>query len=318
MKTKDYFISRANDITINVDGEQVAIITKDEVIEFVNQVYDQNFVNRSQAKKLTKLSYLGGVNVSSKVEKGLEKDIHTYILYLAPYIGLFGNVCAMGEHCADPCLNTSGRVKMDKNEFKILRARHFKTMLWYINREYFCQWLFAEIAAHSKRLGDKFVVRLNGTSDLSPKLFKANGTMVLDAFPNTIFYDYTKIPNRINMHNPDGNYHITFSYNGYNQKDCDKARAKGINVSIVVDGPQPKTWRGVPVFSMDETDLRSFDVQKGQYGYLKLKETLNKAYDTKFVINQDDLDYDQLITSLTDAILEPSVSVEEFTELISQ
>jgi hypothetical protein len=86
------------------------------------------------------------------------------------------------------------------------------------------------------------------------------------------------------MHNPDGNYHITFSYNGYNQKDCDDARAKGINVSIVVDGEQPETWRGVKVFSMDETDLRPFDEQKGQYGYLKLKETLNKDYDTKFII----------------------------------
>ena len=284
MKTREYFISKANDITINVDGEQVVIISKDEVIEFVNQVYDKKFVNRSQAKKLTKLSYLGGVNVSSKVEKGLKKDIHTYILYLAPYIGLFGNVCANGEHCSDPCLNTSGRVKMDKREFKILRSRHFKTMLWYINREYFCQWLFAEITSHSKRLGDQLVVRLNGTSDLSPKLFKAEGIMVLDAFPNVQFYDYTKIPNRINMHNPDGNYHVTFSYNGYNQKDCDDARAKGINVSIVVDGEQPKTWRGIPVFSMDETDLRSFDKQKGQYGYLKLKETLNKDYDTKFII----------------------------------
>jgi hypothetical protein len=306
MKTRQYFISRANDITVNVDGEQVVIISKAEVIEFVNQVYDKKFVNRSQAKKLTKLSYLGGVNVSSKVEKGLKKDIHTFILYLAPYIGLFGNVCAMGEHCADPCLNTSGRVKMDKREFKILRARNFKTMLWYINREYFCQWLFAEIAAHSKRLGDKFVVRLNGTSDLSPKLFKAFGVNILDAFPSVQFYDYTKIPNRINMHNPNGNYHVTFSYNGYNQDDCDRARAKGINVSIVVDGEKPKTWRGVNVFSMDETDLRPFDQAIGQYGYLKLKETLNKAYDTKFIIGQDELDHDQLITSLSDAVLEPS------------
>lgn len=318
MKTREYFISRANDITVNVDGEQVVIISKAEVIEFVNQVYDKKFVNRSQAKKLTKMSYLGGVNVSSKVEKGLKKDIHTYILYLAPYIGLFGNVCAMGEHCADPCLNTSGRVKMDKREFKILRARNFKTMLWYINREYFCQWLFAEIAAHSKRLGDKFVVRLNGTSDLSPKLFKAFGVMILDAFPNVQFYDYTKILNRINMHNPDGNYHVTFSYNGYNQDDCDQARAKGINVSIVVDGEKPTTWRGVNVFSMDETDLRPFDQEKGQYGYLKLKETLNKEYDTKFIIGQDELDHDQLITSLSDAVLKPSVSVEEFTELIAE
>lgn len=317
MRTLSQLLNLTNDVTINVKGESTVLISKSELVNFITRMHSATFTNRSRATSETGISYLGSINGSAKVIKGyVKEEMFTYIMYLSPYKNLFGNVCAMGEHCADPCLNTSGRVKMDIEEFKILRARYFRTVLFYVNRDYFNAWLFAEIDAHSKRLGDKLVVRLNGTSDLSPKLFKVNGQMVLDAFPDVQFYDYTKIPSRMDMHQD--NYHITFSYSGYNQDDCDKARAKGINVSIVVDGPQPKTWRGIPVFSMDKTDLRSFDVQKGQYGYLKLKETLNKGYDTKFVIDQDDLDYDQLITSLTDAILEPSVSVEEFTELIAQ
>lgn len=43
-------------------------------------------------------------------------------------------------------------------------------------------------------------------------------------------------------------------------------------------------YMGVEVFSMDDTDLRPLDEQKGKFGYLKLKETLNKVYDTKFII----------------------------------
>ena len=59
---------------------------------------------------------------------------------------------------------------------------------------------------------------------------------------------------------------------------------KGINVSIVVDGEMPKTYKGIDVFDMDSTDLRPLDKAKGSFGYLKLKQTLNKNYDSKFII----------------------------------
>jgi hypothetical protein len=126
------------------------------------------------------------------------------------------------------------------------------------------------------------MVRLNGTSDLSPKLFKVNNVCVLDAFKDVQFYDYTKIANRLDFNY--SNYHITFSFDGYNMSQSLSAIDKGINVSIVVDGEIPKTYKGIEVFDMDSTDLRPLDKAKGNFGYLKLKQTLNKDYDSKFII----------------------------------
>ncbi len=281
MKTLTQFQAQAQDVTIKVAGSDRVIISASELRQFIAKVYGQKFTTRGAVKKLTGLTYLMGVNSSSKVEKGLKKEMNTGILYLQPYKTAFGNSCPMGAICVSSCLNTSGRVKMDVNEFNILRSRYLKTVLFYVNRPLFNSWLHAEIDAASKRFGDTLVVRLNGTSDISPKLFEA-----VDKFPDVKFYDYTKILNRAALIRE--NYHLTFSYSGYNDRECNEAINQGLNVSIVVDGPQPKTFNGVPVFSMDETDLRPFDEQRGQYGYLKLKETLNKDYNNKFVIAAND------------------------------
>jgi hypothetical protein len=281
MKTINYFIEKSQDVTINVKGDNVVLLSKNEVIDFILDTYGKTFTSRSKAKELTSLSYLGGVNSSAKIFKGTKMNYNTYILYLAPYKTIFGVTCAKAEHCKDACLNTSGRVKMDVREFKILKARYKKTLLFYINRDFFNSWLFAEIDAHSKKYKN-FMVRLNGTSDMSPKLFKVNNVCVLDAFKDVQFYDYTKIPNRLDLNY--SNYHITFSYDGHNIEESFLAIDKGINVSIVVDGAMPKTYKGIDVFDMDSTDLRPLDKAKGKFGYLKLKQTLNKDYDSKFII----------------------------------
>lgn len=281
MKSLKQYIDKCADVFINVKGEDKLLIGRDEMVDFVSRVYDAGFVNRSQATRLTNISYLGGVDVSAKIKKGKKLNVATYVMYLKPYKSLFGNNCAKGQNCYKPCLDTSGRVKMDIKEFKILRARYFRTILFYVNREYFNSWLFAEIDAQSK-LHDSFMVRLNGTSDLSPLLFKVDGVNVLDAFPDVQFYDYTKISKRAELIRD--NYHLTFSFDGYNMDECLEMMSRGINVSIVVDGSMPESYLGVEVFSMDETDLRPLDEQKGKFGYLKLKETLNKVYDTKFIL----------------------------------
>jgi hypothetical protein len=277
------FISKATDITINVKGEQIILISKEEVINFILDVSDVEFTSRAKAKKITGISYLGDVNASAKIKKGLKQNYHTYVMYLSPYKNIFGNVCANGHNCYKPCLNTSGRVKMDLKEFKILRARYFRTMLFYINRDFFNAWLFAEIESASNK-HENFMVRLNGTSDLSPKLFKVDGVNILDAFPDVQFYDYTKIINRLDLLSSHTNYHITFSFDGYNMKECRFAQALGVNVSVVIDGDMPSMFLGKPMFTMDETDLRPLDESKGCFGYLKLKQTLNKEYDTKFIV----------------------------------
>jgi hypothetical protein len=58
-------------------------------------IRDMKFTNIAQAKKLTGLSYLGGVASSSKIAKGLEYNEATYILYLAPAKMSGYEVCPM-------------------------------------------------------------------------------------------------------------------------------------------------------------------------------------------------------------------------------
>ena len=284
MRDINYFLAKASTVNVQMKHEQKELLSKGEIQSFIVRMYGQEFKTRSSAKKLSKLSYLMGVNSSSKVEKGLMVDMNTAILYLQPYKTAFGNTCAVGEHCIDACLSTSGRVKMDIREFKILRARYLKTILFYVNRDFFNDWLHAEIEAAAKKHGDTLVVRLNGTSDLSPVLFGN----VLAKFPSVQFYDYTKILNRSKLADENENYHVTFSYNGYNMKDCEHALKLGLNVALCIQAKQPKRFEGVEVFSMDETDRRPFDTQKSQFGYLKLKETLASNYDSSFVIKAND------------------------------
>lgn len=284
MRSLQHFQNLAQDVTVRTKNGIETILTADELKTFIAKIYAAKFHNKSRAKKLTKLSYLLGIDSSTKVVKGLKKDIHTAILYLQPYKTSFGNVCALGEHCIDDCLNESGRVRLDTKEFKILRARYLKTVLFYVNRNFFNAWLHSEIESYAAKFGDSLLVRLNGTSDLNPVLF---GNAITN-FPDVKFYDYTKIPGREKLAAKYSNYHLTFSYSGYNFQDCEHARSQGLNVSIVVNGPMPRKFNGVDVFSMDETDLRPFDDQRGKYGYLKLKQTLTEIKDHNFVIDSSD------------------------------
>jgi hypothetical protein len=286
MKNLESLLSRVQDIIINVKGEDRVLIHKTELTLFIKRIHGVKFKSKAQYNKLTKLSYLGGVNSSAKTEKGIKLNYHTYIIYLSPYKNIFGNVCANGEHCYKPCLNTSGRVKLDTKELNILRARYFKTVLWYVNRNFFVDMVQAEIQTHSKKHGEFLMVRLNGTSDLNPILFKgSNGKNILEMFPNVAFYDYTKIITRTKVSNKYANYTLTFSFNGYNWDDCEIARQNGLNIAVVFNGKQPQTYKGINTFSMDTTDLRPLDFVMGQIGYLKLKQTLNKEYDTKFIVS---------------------------------
>lgn len=284
MRTLQNFQDLCEDVTINVKGETRTIVSKEDLQAFIAKVYGAEYVNRSQAKKLTKLTYLMGINTSAKVVKGQKKDYQTAILYLKPYKTAFGNSCPMGAPCADDCLDESGRVKLDIKEFKILRARYLKTVMFYVNRNYFNAWLHDEITAYSAKHGDMLMVRLNGTSDINPKLFGNP----MEAFPSVSFYDYTKVLNRTAIADQYENYHLTYSYSGTNDAEADEAMNRGYNVSFVLDGPIPLRFKKRKVFTMDDTDLRPLDEERGAFGYLKLKGTLNGIKNREFVISDND------------------------------
>lgn len=247
------------------------------------------FTTIGNAKKQTGLSYLGSVNSSAKIMKnGKVSNQMTYVLYLAPASTSGYNVCVNAtKECKLGCLNTSGRVKLDvKNN--ILNARDKKTKLFFEHNEFFMAWLKAEIESEMKKAYQKgfgFSVRLNGTSDIDWA-----ETGIINEFNDIQFYDYTKNPIKFN-HKPE-NYHLTFSYTGYNWLICESLLKKGFNVAVVFNLNKkddfPKTFNGFEVINGDLTDYR-VDDKKGCVVGLKWKDIKDKTNNeqiknSKFVV----------------------------------
>jgi hypothetical protein len=260
------------------------------------------YQNRAQAKRMTGLSYLGGIATSSKIAKGLKYDEMTYILYLAPADRSGYEVCPMrSAECTAACNNESGHNRIDIHDNTINKARITKTKLFFEQRRFFMQWLQDEISAASKKAqaaGNKFSVRLNGTSDLSPEQFQLDGKNILELFPEIQFYDYTKVPKRIQLTKKYSNYDITFSYSGANAVQCQDALLQGTRVAVVFE-EVPDTFWGRPVIDGDQYDMRYIDPSPVIIG-LKYKQVRNKLdkSTTSFVITKENY-HGQLQTATT-------------------
>lgn len=252
------------------------------------------FTTIGKAKKLTGLSYLGNTNVSAKVKKNVKVNQLTYSLYLAPASSSGYNTCPMAtKECIAGCLNTSGRVKMDSKN-TILNARENKTKLFFEHREFFMNWLVAEIKAANKKAiksNMEFSVRLNCTSDINWAMYKIDGKNIFDLFPNVQFYDYTKVAKKFN--DMPSNYHLTYSFTGYNWNTSKELLSKGYNVAVVFNLKKnenlPTNFNGFEVLDGDITDYRPND-KKGAIVGLRWKEIANKATNeliknSKFVVN---------------------------------
>lgn len=245
-------------------------------------------------------AYIGGVNLTAKIAKGKKINMATYAIYFAPYKLSGYNVCAKAtKECIMGCLNTSGRVKMDAKNI-IVTARTNRTIAFYEQREKFMNLLIAEISRYKKWAASKgmdFSVRLNGTSDLSPEIFKAFGQNVLELFPDVQFYDYTKIANRVKLTEKYKNYHLTFSYTGDNWIESDMALKNGVNTAVIFDVKKgkdlPQTFNGYKVIDGDISDYRPYD-EKGVIVGLRWKHIANRANNdairaSKFVVNPNGL-----------------------------
>jgi hypothetical protein len=249
------------------------------------------FENATQAKKLTGLSYLGSVNSSSKMAKGLKYNESTYIIYLAPAKSSGYEVCPMRtDECTTACLNESGRNKIDIHKNQINQARIKKTKLFFEDREFFMGWLIYEIGKEkekAERSGLRFSVRLNGTSDLDPTTFKLDNKNILEWFPDVSFYDYTKVSKRFRLLEKYSNYDLTYSFSGYNMMDCINLLKDGKGrVAMVFEGKQlPTKWSGYDVIDGDAYDMRYLDEQNVIVG-LKFKKVRNKidTANNKFII----------------------------------
>jgi hypothetical protein len=127
------------------------------------------------------------------------------------------------------------------------------------------------IAQGHRRLGLVPAVRLNGSSDLPwerlhPDLFAE--------FPNVQFFDYTKVPARMERFLKDPtwpkNYHLTFSAQPHNHDAARNFLDQGGTVAVVFWPEVPQSHWGKPVIDGDKHDARFLD-QAGTIVGLKAK-----------------------------------------------
>ena len=260
------------------------------------------FTTISNARKQTKLSYLGGVNISQKIIKSQKvNSFMTYCLYLAPASTSGFNVCTNSTpECRKGCLATSGRaaVELWSNINKIHNCRINKTKLFHEQPSFFMDWLIAEIKSFqnkANKLGYGFAVRLNGTSDINWANVKHNGLNIFETLSDIQFYDYTKMPSK--FYGIADNYHLTLSYTGHNWEVCKFILSMGFNVAMIFNVPNnkplPKSYNGYDVVNGDLTDLRIKDA-KGIIVGLHWKKIADKAVNEEirnsvFVIQPNDV-----------------------------
>lgn len=260
------------------------------------------FTTIAQAKKETGLLYLGCINSSAKIIKNQKvSNNYTYIIYLAPANTSGYNVCSHStNNCRLGCLATSGRVKMEKEGKRIItNCRIKKSKLFFEDRQFFLDWMIAEIVMYKKKAkkdGYDFSVRLNGTSDIDWQKIPVNifGENIFQVFSTIVFYDYTKDHTRFD--NIPQNYFLTYSYTGKNDIICDIVLKRGFNVAVVFDikkGKElPKTFNGYTVIDSDLTDFRPND-PNGVICGLRFKKIANKEVEKEilnscFVVKETD------------------------------
>lgn len=242
------------------------------------------FTTISNARKQTGLSYLGGVSTSAKIMHSQQySHQYTYAIYLAPEKTSGYQVCEHStKECRLGCLATSGRtaVEIYSNKNIIQKARIAKTKLFFEHREFFMDWMIAEIKFYQKKaIKDNFFfsVRLNATSDIDWVNIIHNNLNIFDTFSEVQFYDYTK--NFKKFETKPYNYHLTFSYTGYNWDKCKTLLNLGFNVAVVFNVKReidlPAKFNGFDVVNGDLTDFRVSDANSIIVG-LKWKKIANK------------------------------------------
>jgi hypothetical protein len=248
------------------------------------------FTTKTQAKRLTGLSYLGSISKTVKHKKSIKYGELTYSLYLAPAKSSGYEVCpGRTAECTRLCLNESGMntmVRNDKGDV-INRSRIQKTKLFFEDHEFFMKWLIFEINAgitKAERMGLLFSVRLNNTSDINPIEFQLNGLNIIEIFPDVQFYDYSKIKERAELMKIYKNYDLTFSFNGYNLANCMTMLQNKVRVAMVFKKKIPESYLGYRVIDGDKYDMRHRDDEPTIVGLKYKRVRIRLTNDIKFVI----------------------------------
>ena len=220
--------------------------------------------------RIKKMSYkrpkkLLNFNSHFKMLKSRKHGFLNAILHLAPYNLSGYNVCPKASKgCSQACLNLSGMGVFKVNQL----ARINKTKFFFENRELFLGQLDHEINLlknKAKLLGFKLAIRLNGTSDLPFERYKIKDNMsLMELHKDVIFYDYTKIKNRLNSLLP-SNYKLTFSRSESNDHELKDIKQ---NIAVVFKNSLPKKYLNRKVINGDDHDLRFLDPKNAIVGLL--------------------------------------------------
>ena len=223
---------------------------------------------------------------NAKIRKGEKLGYLTLGVHLAPSKLSGYNTCLWASNgCAMSCLNTSGHGAFSS----VQAARIAKTKMLFQDKDCFMAQLKKEISAaerKAEKAGLKLAIRLNLTSDIPWEKMECDGQTIMEAFPDTTFYDYTKsrarVENAIKGKLP-SNYSLTFSRSESNEKEVHHLLALGANVAVVFRGQLPATYAGRPVISGDESDTRFLDPKNVIVGLLQKGKA--KQDTTGFVVD---------------------------------
>lgn len=212
------------------------------------------------------------INGNPKLMKGNRLGYLSAVLHLAPAeVAGVGNVCpGSSPGCRAMCLNLAGRGGMISKVTKtnaVQEARKRKTREFMADKTKFMRQLIVEAAKLIKKAEkDNMVpcIRLNGTSDIKWETVAVDGKTIMEHFPDTQFYDYTKL---VRSGLP-ANYHLTFSLSEHNEVIACSALNKGINVAVVFD-----TKKGVELPTIYELGGTEFKVIDGDTTDLRFLDT---------------------------------------------
>lgn len=219
------------------------------------------------------ISYIGDINVSSKIKKNEKVNVMTYCVYLAAADNAYGLECCnkqTSKCCRELCLVNSGHAKVDflAGKHSVQDARNIRTMLYFANRVLFCQILDYEVQRairKADRGGYVFSIRFNCTSDLPLTSLNKfpNGQNILERYSDVKIYDYTKRPMNLRIAEKYPNYHVVLSYYKGNDKLAKEWLDKGNSIAVVfgvTDAKDfPETFMGYKVVNGDLYDARFLD-----------------------------------------------------------
>lgn len=244
------------------------------------------------------LSYIGGVNHSSKLAHNTVINVSCYGVYLSAADNAFGlEVCnkQTSRSCRKFCLVGSGHEKIDylAGISRTHDARNKRTMLYFANRELFCKIMDVEIQRakrKAEREGHIFAIRFNCTSDIpltSLNKFQG-GKNLLERYPDVKIYDYTKRPMNLKIASQYPNYHVVLSYYKGNENLAKEWLNNGGSIAVVFGvndvKDMPETFLGYPVINGDRYDARFLDPKNCVVGLkYKVGKQDFKKVGTKFV-----------------------------------